>query len=89
MSSGRTASLPFDVQVQSLNGGLTNRLWLVKFKRPCGVDNAHPGSKFGSPHAVVVRVFGDGTERLIDRAMEGHAIEELNALRPPPALSPA
>ena len=55
------------VQLTVLSGGITNQLW--KVFPPEGTTSLQP---------AVVRVFGEDTEKFIDRAAEEHNLLELN-----------
>jgi len=60
---------PSSLDVGVISGGITNALWSVAVAEDPEV----------SPRAVAVRAYGDGTELLIDRALEVATLLELNA----------
>jgi len=60
---------PSSLDVGVISGGITNALWSVAV-----VDDPEV-----SPRAVAVRAYGDGTELLVDRALEIATLLELNA----------
>jgi ethanolamine kinase len=70
-----------DVLLSPITGGITNDLLLVT---PMHVDDQKAAAAGGDPfdsgalRPVVVRTFGGGTDRFLDRAVEATAVLELN-----------
>ena len=66
---------PSSITVSVVSGGLTNQIYLCR--RPAAGGPADAAS--GTPTEVLVRVFGEGTEELVDREAELEFLELVSA----------
>jgi len=65
-----------DINVSNLAGGITNIIYLLNKKN----DNNN-NNNINNPNTVIVRIYGDGTDMVIDRNVENIVFSSLSSLR--------
>lgn len=69
MPSWNTGS-SINLKITQLTGGITNKLYLIKNNTMNGPDNC-----------IIVRLYGDGTDMIIDRNVENSVFSQLSLLK--------
>ena len=67
-----------EIIISPLSGGITNIIYLL---RKYSKSNSTSSNTVMNPNNIIIRIYGDGTEMVIDRNVENIVFATLSSLR--------